>query len=135
MEPSWIQELVKIVGNSAESHAVMEDFGYSWSHDDGEYVLIVYPMPLELVGTEVKGEAVVPGFMLNFGNIMNAFDSVVDTDWCSQSRGPHDREGVHIVIEGVFKGNKVCLYVLSEAPEEVEPESTLDISDGSVGPK
>ena len=58
---------------------------------------------------------------------MAAFEKVADLHWRSQSFGPHDNLGSHVSIEGVCQGHEVWLQVLSEAPDDEEPEFKVDL--------
>jgi len=69
-----------------------------------------------------------PGFSLDLQELWSAFEELADVNWCAHAFGPHDSEGPHISIEGVYQGHHVFLRVLSEAPYDEEPGLKLDSS-------
>ena len=111
-----------------EAHNPMGPLGYRWGEEDQFWEITVYPTPVELVGGATDGALVSPGFSLDLRELWFAFDEITDTNWCAQAHGPHDAEGPHISIEGMYQGHHVFLRVLSEAPYDEEPGLRLDSS-------
>ena len=127
--PAWMKALIDVVSGCMEVHNVMGPLGFRWSEDDQFWEIIVYPTPIELVGGAADGELVPPGFSLNLQELWSSFEEVTDVNWCAYDFGPHDPDGPHISIEGVYQGHEVYLEVLSEAPNDEEPGLRLDTTD------
>lgn len=126
--PDWMESLVDEVADCMEPHNAMGPLGYRWHEEDQFFTIAVYPLPIELVGEAVEGEMVSPGFSLNIQELSFVFDELEDIYWCGQPLGPNDLEGPHVSFEGVYQGHPIYLAILSDAPEDEEPGSKLDIS-------
>ncbi len=127
--PAWMKSLADVVSGCMEVHTVMGPLGFRWGEEDQFWEVIVYPTPIELIGGAADGEFVSPGFSLNLQELWPSFDEVTDVNWCAYDFGPHDPDGPHISIEGVYQGHHVFLRVLSEAPNDEEPGLRLDATD------
>jgi hypothetical protein len=126
--PDWLISLVDSVADCMEAAAPSGPVGYRWLNDDGEFwEVLVYSTPVQLVGGAVDGEIVYPLFSLDLQGLSSCFDEVVDFRWQAQDFGPHDLEGPHVSVEGVYRGRNVYLRVLSEPPEDEEPGMDLEV--------
>jgi hypothetical protein len=104
----------------------MGQLEYRYHLEEDIVELTIYPTPVELVGGAVDGAVVVPGFSFDIYMLQSAFEQVDALDWQAHSMGPHDLEGPHLSLEGIYQGYYVWLRVLSDPPEEVEPGLYLD---------
>ena len=127
--PAWMEALIDVVSGCMEVHHVMGPLGFRWSEDDQFWEITVYPTPIELVGGAADGELVPPGFSLRLQELWSSFEEVTDVNWCAYDFGPHDPDGPHISIEGVYQGHHLYLRVLSEALNDEEPGLRLDTTD------
>jgi hypothetical protein len=101
---------------------------FRWGSDDDFWEVKVYCTPGEAVGGAEDGAVLVPGFSLDLMELMSVFEELTDARWRTHSFGPHDQEGPHISVEGVYQGHHVYLQVLAEAPEDEEPGFKVDLS-------
>jgi hypothetical protein len=127
-----MESLVDKVSECMEPHNVMGPLGYRWQEEDQFWTISVYPLPVELVGGDVDGEIVSPGFSLDLQELMSAFKELEDFHWCAHAFSPYDLDGPHISFEGMYQGHHIYLEILSDAPEDEEPGLELDISGKST---
>ena len=101
---------------------------FRWGEDEGFWDVMVYCSPGEAVGGAEDGAVLVPGFSLDLRELMSVFEKLTEVHWRSQSFGPHDHEGAHVSLEGVYQGHHVYLQILAEAPEDEEPGFKVDLT-------
>ncbi len=101
---------------------------FRWRQEEDQWQIMVYPTLGELIGGADDGALVSPGFSLDVQELTTAFEELVDVHWQAQALGPHDQQGRHISIEGVYDGHQVYLQVLSDAPEDEEPGFKVDLT-------
>ena len=127
--PVWLESLVDAVANNMEPHSELGPLTFCWRQEDDDWVLMVYPTPGEVIGGADDGAIVAPGFSLDLQALISGFEELVDVHWRAQAFGPHDEQGQHISVEGLYQGHQVYLQVLAEAPEGEEPGFEVDLSD------
>ena len=128
--PAWIRSLVDTVSGCMQAHTAMGPLGFRWGEQE-EYVdLLVYPTPIELVGGADDGAVVFPGFSLDVHELCSTFDAISDVTWCAHPLRPHDPDGPHIAIDGVYQEHPVYLRILSDAPADEDPGLKVDCSRG-----
>jgi hypothetical protein len=101
---------------------------FRWGSDDDFWEVRVYCTPGEAVGGAEDDAILVPGFTLDLMELMSVFEQLTDAHWRGHSFGPHDQEGPHFSMEGLYQGHHVYLQVLAEAPEDEEPGFKVDLS-------
>lgn len=126
--PAWMESLVAVVSDCIEAHSAMGPLGFRYREEEEIGELIVYPTPVELRGGTTDGTVVLAGFSLDLQALGAAFEQVVGVHWCAHGFGPHDLEGAHVSIEGIYQGHNVWLRVLADPPEDEEPGLQLDTS-------
>ena len=126
--PAWMQSLIDLVASCMEAHSEMGPMAFRWGEEEDAWDIMVYPTPGELIGSADDGALVSPGFSLDVQELTTAFEELVDVRWRAHAFGPHDEEGRHISIEGVYDGHEVYLQVLSDAPEDEEPGFKVDLT-------
>lgn len=126
--PAWMNSLVDVVFGCIEAHNPMGPLGFRFRKEEDIWEIVVYPTPVELTGGVMDGTVVSPGFSMDLQQLSSAFDCVDETHWCAHGFGPHDPEGPHISIEGIYQGHNISLQVLAEAPDDEEPGIKLDTS-------
>ncbi len=132
--PAWVESLIDLVANCMEAHSEMGPLAFGWRQEEDHWDIMVYPTPGELMGGADDGALVSPGFSLDVQELSTAFEELVDVRWQAEAFGPHDQEGRHISIEGVYDGHHVYLQVLSDAPEDEEPGFKVDLAKGTKEP-
>ncbi len=126
--PQWLTALIDTVGSCMEVHCAAGPLAFRWGNEDDFWDVMIYCSPGEAVGGAEDGAILVPGFSLDLKELMSVFEELTDVHWRSQSFGPHDQEGQHISVEGVYQGHHVYLQVLAEAPEDEQPGFKVDLS-------
>ena len=125
--PPWMGSLVEIVAGAIASRTGDPGpIGFRFRQDDGTWELIVYTLPVKLVGGAHDGGLAAPGFSLDLEGIRSAFRRVDDSSWNAQGLGPEDDDGPCVSIEGLFEGQEVWLRVLAYAPEDEGPGMKID---------
>jgi hypothetical protein len=130
--PDWLEELVATVGDCLMAHSLMGPLGWYAYEEDGMTELVIYPKTVIFVGGALDGELGVPGFSFDVQTVLKAFEQVDAVQWNSQGMGPHDEEGAHLSIEGIYQGHEVWVRVLAEPPEDEEPGLEIDTSDSDL---
>ena len=120
----WLTGLAEAVASATTANSLMGPPGFRYSEDDGCWVVLIYPRPVDLVGGSVDGEVVASGFSLDLEELRSLFDRVDDCSW--QTRGFNDNECPHVSIEGIYQGRVVVLRVLTYAPDDEEPGLKVD---------
>jgi hypothetical protein len=115
--PQWLTSLIDAVGNCMEAHCATGPLAFRWGNEEDFWEVRVYCTPGEAVGGAEDGAILVPGFSLDLMGLTSIFEELTDRQWQAHSFGPHDQEGPHISVEGVYQGHHVYLQVLAEAPE------------------
>ncbi len=116
---TWLDDLVEAVAGKMTDESGPGTLGSRYREEDGCWEILIYPMPVELVGGAEDGGIVAPGFSLDLDGLRSLFERVDDFSW--QSLGLSDSEGPHVSIEGVYQGHEIYLQVLAYAPEDEEP--------------
>lgn len=127
--PAWLEALIDTVSHCIEAHNLMGPLAYWYGTEEELTELVIFPTPVELVGGATDGAVVVSGFSLDVQGLQAAFERVDALYWQAHSLGPHDGEGPHLSLEGVYQGHEVWLRLLADPPEEVEPGLRFDTSD------
>ncbi len=127
--PEWLEDLMATIGDCLTAHSPMGPLGWYAFEEEGMTELIIFPKTVLFVGGEMDGELGVPGFSFDVQTLLKAFERVDAVQWNSQGMGPHDEDGAHFSIEGIFQGHEVWVRILAEAPEDEEPGMEIDASD------
>jgi hypothetical protein len=123
--PAWLNGLVEAVADAMTSHGVPGPLGFRFREEDGAWDVLVYPVPVELVGGAHDGGVVSPCFSLDLERVRSAFSRVDDVSWVAHAAGPED-EGPCVSLEGEYGGREVWLRVLAFAPDDEDPGMKLD---------
>ena len=123
--PAWLNSLVEVVADATTSQGVPGPLGFRYGEEDGFWDVLVYPLPVELVGGAHDGGVVSPCFSLDLEEVRAAFTRVDDVAWNAHAAGPED-EGPYISFEGEYDGREVWLRVLAFAPDDEEPGMKVD---------
>lgn len=122
--PDWLEALLDVVAGSMESQGPQETLGFRYGEEDGVWEVFVYPTPVELVGGDLDGAIVSPGFFIDLEEVRSALDRVVAVQWLASDLS----EASEVLIEGVYDGHGVVLHILAEAPEDEAPGMQVDVS-------
>jgi hypothetical protein len=123
--PDWMDALVRTVSDAMTAHGMPGPVGLRYREEDETWDLLVYPLPLELVGGKHDGDVVAPAFTLDLEQVRTAFTRVDEVSWQAHSLGEHD-DGPYVSIEGEYAGRQVWLRVLAYAPDGEEAGERFD---------
>jgi len=125
--PTWIESLVDSISDCIEADTPMGPLGYRYRVDEGFAEVAVYPTPVELVGGAQDGEVVLPIFSLDLKQFLSVFSVVTHVHFRTGTLNPYDEVGIHVSIEGEYKGQEVWLLILADPPGDEEVSAKLDV--------
>lgn len=128
--PNWLDDLVEAVVSCIEAHSAMGNCGFRYCppETDADYWLVLlYPMPVQLRGGDEDGALVDPGFSLDLDALHDLLDHVVAFRWTAHPYSAHDRDHPSVAIEGLYQGHGVYLEIQAYAPDDEPPGMTLDV--------
>jgi hypothetical protein len=123
--PDWMDTLVRTVADAMTAHAMPGPVGLRYAEEDGVWDVVVYTLPVELVGGKHDGDVVSPGFSLDLEQVRSAFARIDEVSWQAHPQGEWD-EGPYVSLEGEYAGRQVWLRVLANAPDDEEPGERFD---------
>jgi hypothetical protein len=124
--PSWLEPLVEAVAASITVHGPDGPLGLRYRQLEGRWDVLIYPLPVEMVGGEHDGGLAAPGFVLDLRRLLSAFARVDVFRWDALGTSPENVGGPCLWVEGTFAGREVWLRVLAYAPGDVGPAAKVD---------
>src|SRR5260370_27411101 len=119
--PSWLEPLVEAVAASITVHGPDGPLGLRFRQLDGRWDVLIYPLPVEMIGGEHDGGLAAPGFVLDLHAVSSAFARVDVLGWDALGTCPENASGPCLSVEGAYGGREVWLRVLAYAPGDVGP--------------
>jgi hypothetical protein len=126
--PGWLDELVRAVGETMTAQGEPASLGLRFREDEGAWEVLIYPLPVELVGGAHDGAMATPGFSLDVEALRLTFSRVDDLTWNAATAGPGE-EGPCLSLEGEYRGRSVWLRVLALAPDDEEPSGRINTNE------
>jgi hypothetical protein len=126
--PAWLESLVEAVAGGLTAQGPPGPLGFRYLEEEGAWEVLVYPLPVEMVGGAHDGGVVSPGFSLDLEGLRSLFDRVDAFGWDAHGLAPDD--GPSISMEGLYQGREVWLRVLAFAPDDEEPGMKWDTTGG-----
>jgi hypothetical protein len=123
----WMQTLVEIVAGAMTAHGPIGPLGLRYRWVDDLWDILIYPLPLEMVGGAHDGGLAAPNFSLDLQYLLSAFAPVHDVRW--NAYGLDTVDSPCISIEGDYQGEAVWLRILAFAPEDVGPGLKVDANE------
>ena len=125
--PSWLNPLVEVVAQNLTVHGPAGELGLRYREVDDVYDVLLYPLPVEMVGGAHDGGLAAPGFALDLHAVLPAFAKVDAVAWDAHGTVPNNAEtGPCLSIEGTVADQRVWLRLLAYAPEDVRPAGKVD---------
>ena len=125
--PAWLEPLVEAVASNITVHGPDGPLGLRYRQQGGRWDVLLYPLPVEMIGGEHDGGLAAPGFVLDLRGVWSAFTRIDALGWDAHGTCPENTSGGPCFsVEGAFGGHEVCLRVLAYAPGDVEPALKLD---------
>ena len=81
----------------------------------------------EYVGGALDGQFALAQFMLDLGDVLEAFDSISSCYWQAQPMGEDDDLGPHVGVEGVVEGHSVWLRVTASPPRQFDAGRVVNV--------
>jgi hypothetical protein len=122
-----MEPLVEAAAASVTVHGPVGELGLRYRELEKLWDLLLYPLPVEMVGGAHDGGLAAPGFSVDLGKLLAAFARVDALGWDALGTQPeHSDDGPCISVQGEFGGQKVWLRVLAYAPADVAPAAKVD---------
>ena len=120
--PQWLTELANEALASVLAIDLLAPVGCHHYHNKAidEWEVSLFASTTEIVGGQRDGERCSSKFLLDLKSLVQIFDSVQNLHWQALSLDSDDELGPHISLEGIYRGHKVWLRVLSTAPERFQ---------------
>ena len=120
--PAWLEPLVEAVSQSLTVHGPEGLLGLRYREAEGLWDLLLYALPVEMVGGAHDGGLAAPGFAVDLKRLGSAFTRVDVVSWDALGTCPANAEdGPCVSVQGEFAGRSVWLRVLAYAPADVGP--------------
>jgi hypothetical protein len=127
--PDWLDPLAEAVAQSITVHGPEGQLGLRYREVEGAWDVLVYPLPVEVVGGGHDGGLAAPGFELDLRPLQAAFGRVDAFVWDAHGTDAGNAEdGPCLSVRGEFGGRRVWLRVLAYAPADVGPAGKVDAS-------
>jgi hypothetical protein len=125
--PEWMERLVEAIAANMAAHGPESPLGVRYRQLDDVCDLVVYPMPVEMIGGPHDGGRACPSFSLDLDGLLSAITHVNSVTWDAHGAGlENDGVGPCVVIQGEFAEYQILLRVLANAPADVEPRVKVD---------
>jgi hypothetical protein len=125
--PSWLEPLIEAAAAGLTVHGPVGELGLRYREVDGLWDVLLYALPVELVGGAHDGGLAAPGFTLDVRKLLPAFTRMDALGWDAHGTSPENvADGPCLSVEGEFAGRKVWLRILAYAPEDVAPARKVD---------
>jgi hypothetical protein len=132
--PRWLEPLVEAAAGSVTAHGPEGRMGLRYREEAGRFDVLLYLMPVEMVGGAHDGGLAAPGFVLSLEPLRCAFSRVDAAGWDAHGTGEENADcGPCVRLEGEFAGRKVLLRVLAFPPDDVAPVAKVDATGRRAG--
>ncbi len=125
--PKWLESLIDVIAECMDHHDQIGPLGYLYNIDADLWEILVYPCSIEPADEARKNTLTTPRFSLDLELLQSSFEQLDALFWVAHDLGPYDAFGPHIVLEGTYRGNKVYLQILANAPKDENPVIPMDI--------
>jgi hypothetical protein len=121
--PAWLDALLEVVVGAVEAQAPSR-VGLRFRQADAVWEVVVYLLPIELVGGAHDGEVVIPVFSVKLERLRSAFTRMDELTWEAHP----EKDGPSIFLEGQFADRQVRLRILAFAPPDEQPATKIDVN-------
>src|SRR4051794_2367031 len=119
--PNWLGPLVHAVAEAVTAHGPAGNLGLRYRRADEAWDVLVYLLPVEMVGGAHDGGVAAPGFSLDLSALRSAFTRVDGLGWDAHGTDePNADSGPCVWVRGEFAEREVWLRVLAYAPGDEE---------------
>ena len=125
--PDWLETLTDAAAGCLTLQSPAADLGVRFREVDGVWDVLLYPLPVEMIGGAHDGGVAAPAFTFDLHALLPAFEKVDAVGWDAHGTLPADAEvGPCQTVEGTAAGKRVWLRVLAYAPDDVAPAAKVD---------
>ncbi len=125
--PKWMEPLVEKVASSITVHGPDGPLELRFRKKEGRYEILLYLLPVEMVGGPHDGGLAAPGFLLDLPQLQSAFTRVDALYWDAHGTGEEQAaDGPCLAVQGEFDSRTIWLRVLAYAPDDVGPAAKVD---------
>jgi hypothetical protein len=125
--PNWLEPLVEAVTSGITVHGPEGQLGLRYRRVEGVWDVLIYSLPVEMVGGAHDGGLASVGFSLDLRGLLAALTRVDALGWDAHGTCPENsEEGPCVSVEGEISGRKVWVRVLAYAPADVRPAAKVD---------
>lgn len=124
--PAWMEPLIEVVASKVTVHGPVGELGLRYRPVEEKWELLLYPLPVEMIGGAHDGGLAAPGFNLDLQGLWCAFSRVRAFDWDAHGTAAENDDGPLVSVEGEFAGRQVCLRLLAYAPPDVNAIRKVD---------
>jgi hypothetical protein len=119
--------LVEKVAAAMMGHGPAVPLGLRYRQLEDLWDILIYPLPVEMVGGAHDGGLAAPGFSLDLEKLRSAFKRLTALGWDAHGTGAENAEdGPYIGVEGDVAGHKVWLRILAFAPADEAAAMKVD---------
>src|SRR5207249_2421960 len=103
--PGWLEPLVRAVASGMTVHGPVGELGLRYREWEGVWDVLIYPLPVEMVGGAHDGGLAAPGFSLDLEGLRPAFSRVDAIGWDAHGTGDDNvDDGPCVSVVGEFGG-------------------------------
>lgn len=125
--PAWMNALVEKVAAAMLGHGPAVPLGLRYRQMANQWDILIYPLPVEMIGGAHDGGLAAPGFSLDLEQLRSAFQSLTVMGWDAHGTGAENAaDGPCISAAGDVAGRQVWLRILAFAPADEEAALKVD---------
>ena len=128
--PDWIIQLAEQVADRFAPVDPVAPLGCHFHRTDDVWEVSVFAADTEIVGGAHDGRRRPSRFVLDVMPLISLFDQVFDITWQPTRFEKKDQLGGHVAIIGTYRGELVCLRILSRAPAQFPPGRRANVHQG-----
>lgn len=125
--PDWLDALVDTVAASMTPHGPIGPLGLRYREDEQRWDIMIYPLPLEMIGGAHDGGLVAPNYSLHLPSLLSALSHVDNIGW--EALGAGEEDPPCLSIEGTYQHRRIWLRLLAYAPSDVGPGLKVDANE------
>lgn len=125
--PGWLDTLVDAVAASMTPHGPIGPMGLRYRQDEQRWEVLVYPLPIEMIGGAHDGGVVAPNYSLHLPSLLSHLTHVHSIDW--EAFGVSDDDPPCLSIDGIYQHRHIWLRLLAYAPADVGPGLKVDANE------
>jgi hypothetical protein len=116
--PAWLNGLANAVAKALEplNSRPLAPLACHYTNFEKVWEISLFTEATEVVGGPEDGCIKQSPFGVRINEVLDLFQSVHSCNWLAHSSGANDDLGPHLSIDGSYKGRRVWLRILAQAP-------------------